>query len=118
LTSDVPFRDGLALDVVVDRVAPIAEIAGRAADAVCAPLTMRHVPGGGQRREVVPDALEVALLELAAVDERDLIPGEGEKRIRPGEVPDDRVGMFARVANDVGHARPLPPIEGRRVAPA
>ena len=102
----------LGPDVVVDRMAAVAERPGRTpavfgrierhppigadCDVVGAPLAMRDVPLRRQRKVVVADLGEVALLPLAAVDEGDIVPRERHKRVRTAEVRDDGVGVVFR----------------------
>ncbi len=65
------------------------------------------VPLGGLREIVVANFREVALLPKAAIDERDVVFCEFGELVG-GEVGDDRVGMFARVADYVGHGSFFP----------
>ena len=96
---DVPFGDGLGLDVVVHRVAAVAQRAGgplhvvgrivsrppigAIGDQISAPALIGHVPLRGQRKVVVADLGEVALLPLAAIDEGDGVLREGDEPDRP-----------------------------------
>src|SRR5579862_607466 len=85
LAADVPFGHLLRLDVVIDRVAAVAQGAGRALhvvvgvergppvsplrDLIRTPGTVADIPLHRQRKIVVADLREVALLPQAAVDE-------------------------------------------------
>src|SRR5262245_1248878 len=89
LAADVPLRRPLRLDVVVHRMASVAERPGRTAvvvggierhppvgvrlHEVRAPDAMLHVPLRRQREVIVANLLEVTLLPLRAVDERDVV---------------------------------------------
>ena len=120
--TDVPFSDLLGLDVVVHRVAAIAEGAGRALEIVGRikghppvvfhivglPLLVGHVPLGGKRKVVIAHFLEVALLPQAAVNEGDIGGRKGHQRIGFFEVRSDGVGMFLGIAHHVCHRRFLP----------
>ena len=130
LAADVPLGRLLRSQVVVDRMAAVTERAGRPGvvaagielrppvgavrDLIRAPLLVRDVPLRAERKVVVADLREVALLPLAAVDPRDLIFRERQQRIGLGQVWNDRVGMLLRIADDVGHPRILPAVvDGR-----
>ena len=122
LAPDVPLGHGVRLDVVVHRVAAVAERPRRAL--LCppgrTPPTNRcragrdrartscggrpTAPGRNSRRPLLP----VALLPFAAVDEVDVVLGEGDERIGLGEIRDDRLRVLARIAHHVGHSRLLP----------
>src|ERR1700719_483104 len=98
LATDIPLGHGLGLDVVVHRMAAVAErprgaleIVGRVkrrppigavGDEIPAPDLMRDVPLDRQREIIVADFLEVTLLPSAAVNEGDVVLGEAKDRIR------------------------------------
>ena len=123
--ADIPFGDALRLDVVVDRVAAIAERTGRPLHIVVwikrrppvgvlrhmvgQPARVRDVPLRRQREIVVALAREIALLPPAAIDKGDVVQRERQFGVGLREVGNDGVGMFARIAHDIGHARLLPP---------
>jgi hypothetical protein len=65
---------------------------------------------------VVADFREIALLPLAAIDERDLIGPEFHQRIGLGEIRNDRVRVLLGIAHHVGHARFRPALIGGFVA--
>src|ERR1700732_3664937 len=87
--SYVPFGDRLSLDVVVDRVAGVAQRAGRARGVrlwieLCPPIrSIRHVVGApdlmvyiplrAQREVVVADFLKVTLFPLSPINERNVL---------------------------------------------
>src|SRR5260370_17572674 len=88
LTSHVPFRNGLGLDVVVNRMAAVAKGSGRARgvclrielgppvgahrDVVRPQHLMSQVPLRAKREIVVAYLLEIPLLPLGAVNHRNL----------------------------------------------
>ena len=88
LTANVPLRDLLGLDVVVDRMASIAEGTGRALRVGLTverhppvspffnmkrqPFGFLDVPLGGQDKVVVTDPCKKSLLPSTAIDEGDL----------------------------------------------
>ena len=72
LAADVPLGDGLRLDVVVDRVAAVAERAGRPLHVVG--RIVRHPPVGVRLHEVRPPD---------AVASRPTAPAAGSSRRRP-----------------------------------
>src|SRR6185437_14323889 len=131
-TADVPLGDLVGGDVVVDGVAAVAEGAGGALhvgagieglppvgalfDVVGEPAFFLDVPLGGEDVVVVADFGEVALLVTAAVDEGDLVEGEGDERVGFGEIAEDGVGVLPGRADDVGHAGLLPAVVLRGVA--
>ena len=116
----VPFRDLLGLDVVVDRVATVAEGSGGArgiatgvvdgppvgvgGDLIGAPDLVFDVPLCAERKVVVADFLEVTLLPLAAVGEGDVFLFEGDQGVGCGEVREDGFGMEFGVEDDVCHS--------------
>src|SRR6185437_11612601 len=93
-TADVPFRGRLRLDVVVDRMAAVAQGTGgtlhvigwiesgppigAGSGIIRTPHLMRHVPLRREDVVIVATLGEVALLPDAAVGECDLIFGEGD----------------------------------------
>ena len=114
LAADVPLGDRLRLDVVVDRVTAVAERSGRplaccrpdrtaptsrcsAATKYGAPDLVRHVPLRRQRKVVVADLREIALLPLRSVDERDVVELERQERIRLREIGNDGLRMQFRI---------------------
>ena len=134
LAADVPLGRLLRLDVVVHRVAAVAERPGGTAvvvgrierhppvgvrlHEVRAPDAMRHVPLRRQRKVIVAHLLEVALLPLRAVDERNVVLGERQQRIGLREVRDDDFGMDLRIRDHVRHPRLRPARIDRRVTVA
>ena len=107
-------RAGGALQVVgrVERSPPIGAFARK----VGAPDLMDDVPLRRERKVIVTNFLEVPLLPFAAVDECDVVLGEGDERVFLGEIRQDGVGMFFGIANDVGHPRVLPTVVDLGVA--
>ena len=99
-------RAGRPLEIVgrIKRRPPV----GAVADEIRLPHLVRDVPLRRQREIIVADLREVALLPAAAVDEGDVVLGEGDERIGLGEIGNDRVGMLARIAHHVRHARFAP----------
>src|SRR5581483_9484404 len=69
-----------------------------------------------ERIKIVADALKIPLLPFTAVDEGDVVLGEGEERIGLRKIGDERVGMLFGIANDVRHARLFPAIVNRGMA--
>ena len=129
--ADIPFRDLLGVDVVVDGVAAVAGRAGGplhvvggiegrppvcagVRDVILEPLLVADVPLHRQRVVVVANLREVALLPLAAVDESHLILRELRDVVR-AEIGNDRVGMLSRIAHDVRHRRLLPALVNLRM---
>src|SRR5579863_4821863 len=124
LAADVPFGDGLGLDVVVDGMAAVAQRAGGALHVVGgivghppvrvirnhigAPDLVRDVPLRAERKIIVADLGEVALLPEAAVNQRDVFFFEFHQRVGLGEIRDDGVGMLFGIAHYVGHGGLLP----------
>src|ERR1700733_15238284 len=122
-TAYVPLGDLLGVDVEIDGVAAVAGWARRALHVIggierLPPIgTLGHeigppdfggdVPLRGLREIVVTNFGEVTLLPDAAVDESDIFLGEFGDFVG-GEIRDDRVGMYARVADHVGHRSLLP----------
>ena len=124
LTPDIPFRDLLGLDVVVHRVAAIAgwprgslhvvrriercpPIPAFRGDHIRTPGMIADDPLHRQRKIIVADLGEIALLPQAAVDEGNLIlvePGNVVGR----EVGDDGVRVSMKVAHHIGHRSFLP----------
>src|SRR3984893_2091152 len=116
--ADIPLGNLFCVDVVVDRVAAVAGGAGGALKIirgvergppvrtvgyeVGTPDVIGDVPLGGLWVIVVSDFGEVTLLPETAVNQSDVVFGELGDFVG-GEVRDDRVGMFARVADYVGH---------------
>src|SRR4030095_8789136 len=84
--ADVPLGDGFPVEVVVHGMTAVAEAAGGAGYAVGAPLPVGDVPLRRERCVIVTNFPEVALFPLAAVDEGDLVSGEGHERIGLREV--------------------------------
>ena len=130
--AHVPLRHGLGLDVVVHRMAAVAQRAGGALHVVVGiksrppvgagrgligpPDLMRDVPLRAERIVIVALLREIALLPLAAVDEGDVVLREFHQRIGLGEVGKDRVGMRLRIAHHVRHAGLAPAVVYRRMA--
>jgi hypothetical protein len=100
--ADIPLCDAFCLDVVIDRVAAVAQGAGRTLHIVVGvkgrppigvlrhmggePARVRDVPLGRQREIIVAPASEIALLPPAAVCERDIVLRERQQGIRLREV--------------------------------
>src|SRR5581483_7183473 len=101
-------RAGGALHVGVGVVCdpPVGAFVG----VVGEPAFFCDVPLGGKDEIVVADFGEVALLVAGAVDEGDLVKGEGDERVGFGEVAEDGVRVLFGRANDVGHAGLLPAV--------
>src|ERR1700730_3572311 len=121
--DDIPLGNLFCVDVVVDRVAAVAGGDGGALKIirgvergppartvgyeVGTPEVVGDVPLGGLWVIVVADFGEVTLLPETAVNQSDVVFGELGDFVG-GEVRDDRVGMFARVADYVGHGGLFP----------
>src|SRR4029077_5244935 len=85
LAPDVPLRDLLRVDVVVDGMAAVAERPGRplhvvgwierrppvtaVLDEIWAPELMNHIPLGRKHKVVIAHLFEIALLPFTPVDE-------------------------------------------------
>ena|SRR5437867_7621437 len=126
LAPDIPLGHGLGADIVVYRMAAVAqrtrrtlEVVGRIEcrppvrpgfDDIRRPDLLRDVPLHGKREIIVADFLEIALLPLASVDEGDIARREWKDRIGLGKVWNDGVGVFPRIAYDVCHAGLAPPL--------
>ena len=98
LAADIPFGNSLRLDVVIHRMASVTErprgplhVIGRIKGdppvgirrhKVSAPDLVIHVPLRGKGEVIIADFLEVALLPLRAINERDVIDLERQQRIR------------------------------------
>ena len=134
LAADVPLGGGLGPDVVVHRMAAVAQRPGgplhlvhgivlhpplgAGPGAVAPPLAVLHVPLGREDVEVVAAAGEVALLPLAAVGVGHLLRAEGDERMRRLEVPQHDVRALARIHQHVGHQRLPPAVVDLQVAVA
>ena len=97
LAPDIPFGHGLGADVVIHRMATVAErtcrtfeIVGRiesrppvrtCLDDIWPPDLVGDVPLHGKRKIVVSDFLEIALLPDASVDEGDIVLGKRENYV-------------------------------------
>src|SRR5579884_2861906 len=97
LAPDIPFRNGLARDIVIDGVAPVAERASRTlhvvrrverrppigaiSDEIGPPDLVRDVPLGGKNEIVIADFLEIALFPNAPIDERYIAPFECDQGV-------------------------------------
>jgi hypothetical protein len=130
--AHVPFGDLVGFDVVADGVATIAGGAGGTVEVgwavvgnppVCTCLDMVGKPSlfGDvplrRKREIIIAALgEISLLVAAAVNEGNLVQVEVANRRWMGKVSQHCFRMCLRIANDVGHARRLPPIKDCLVA--
>src|SRR5579863_3238202 len=124
LAADVPFGDGLGLDVVVDGMAAVAQRAGGALHVVGgivghppvrvirnhigAPDLVRDVPLRAERKIIVADFGEIALLPKAAVYQRDVFFFELDQRVGLGEIRDDGFRVFFGIAHYVRHGSLLP----------
>jgi hypothetical protein len=120
LAPDIPFGHRLGTDVVIHRMAAVAQRTCRTLEIVrriegCPPVRarlddvwrpdlVRDVPLHGKRKIVVADFLEIALFPFASVDEGDIVRRKWKDRIGFGKVRNDGVGVFPRVAHHVGHA--------------
>ena len=128
----IPFGHGLGLNVVINRVASIAERTGGALQVaggvvggppVCAgfhvigaPNLVSDVPLGGKREVIVAYFLEVALFPFAAVSESDILEFESEEGIGLGEIRNDRLRVLSGIGYDIGHTSLRPARIGCSVA--
>src|SRR5579862_2891963 len=122
LAADIPFGRRLGRDVVVDRVAAIAQRARGASgivasgvrimrhppiavgrDMVRKPSFVRNVPLRGEREIVIANLPEISLLPAAAIDEGNILLLEGKHRVRFGKVRYQRIGMDLWIAYHVRH---------------
>ncbi len=124
LAADIPFGRLLGRDVVVRRMAAVAERPRRPLhlivgvmlrppiradiDVVLAPRLRDHVPLHAEHVVVVAALDEIALLPLAAVDERDVLRLERHEWVRVLEVAEHGFGMLLRIDDHVSHPRRLP----------
>jgi len=122
--ANIPLSHGLGRNIIIHRMAAVAERAGRpleivrrvkrsppvsvVGDEIALPHLVRDVPLRGLRKIIVADLGEIALLPAAAVDERDIVLRERQRGIRLGHVRNEGVRMLVRITYDIGHAR-LPP---------
>jgi hypothetical protein len=125
--GNVPFGDLLGFEIVIQRMAAIAErargaleIAGRielrppiaaVGNVVGKPPIVFDVPLRGQREIIIAAFGEVALLSPASINKSDLTEIEIDVRIRMREISENRFGMFLWIAHDVGHAGLFPALE-------
>src|SRR3569833_2186344 len=72
------------------------------------PLLLRHIPLRREREVVIAAFSEIALLEPAAIRERDLIEREGADRIGVREVADNRFWALLGIQQNIRHPA-LPP---------
>lgn len=98
LAADIPLRDRLRLDVVVDRMAAVTERSSwarrvclrvecgppirTASDVIRPPDLMAYVQLSAQRKIVVADLLKVSLLPLGPVDKCDVLFLERKQGVR------------------------------------
>src|SRR6185312_12923876 len=124
LAADIPLDHLLGCNVVVHRMASIAQRPGRpfhiaygiegnppicaCRDMIRKPALVLDVPLRRQRIEVLAAFREIALLPPAAIDEGDVIQAESSYRIRMSKTTENRLGMNFWIADYVGHARLLP----------
>lgn len=118
---DIPFGDGLGLDVVIDGVAAVTEGAGRTLRVrlgiklsppvgaggriVRAPNLVHDIPLRIQRKVVITDFLEISLFPLSAVNKRDIVLLKGEQGICLSEIRKDYLGMDLGISDDIRHPR-------------
>ena len=128
----IPFRHFFGFHVVIDGVAAIAGWSSRPVgiawtvigrppigsglDMVREPPLLRDVPLCRQREVVVATLHEVALLVAAAIDECDVVETKGADGIGTHKITKNSIGMFLRVANNIGHAGLHPAVELLRMA--
>src|ERR1700722_14943540 len=130
--AHIPLSYLLGVNVIANRVAPVAErprwtvhvvewiegsppVPSGLRHLVLAPFLIDDFPLHRQREIVVADLREVSLFPDAPVDESNLIFGELVHVVRC-EVRNDCIGMLARVADNVRHRRFLPTLIDFRVA--
>src|SRR6266403_3281581 len=129
--ADVPLGDFFGVDIVADGVAAVTggaggplHVVGRierhppvsaVGNEIGAPDFVDDVPLRGFGVIIIANFGEVTLLPEAAVDEGYLILRELGDFVC-GEIGNDDVGGFARIANDVGHGRFPPVLVDLRVA--
>src|SRR6185437_4247413 len=123
-TAHIPLGHLLRVNIVTDRMTAITKrtsgamhivrrIEGRPPIAACrrhyvlAPFVILNFPLYRQRKIVITDFCEITLLPNASIDERDLVLRK-LGYIIGSEVRNDRIGVLARIANDVGHRCFLP----------
>src|SRR5579864_6030676 len=130
--SYVPFGDSLSLDVVVDRVAAVAQGAGRPGGVrlrieLCPPIrSIRHVVGspdpmayiplGAEREVVVTNFLKVSLLPFGAINKCNVLFLESHQRIGLREIGKDDLRVHLRVGDNVSHPRLAPALVHCRMA--
>src|SRR5258705_13252394 len=128
--ADVPLGDFFGVDIVADGVAAVAggaggplHIVGRierdppvsaVGNEIGPPDFVDDVPLRGFGVIIIANFGEVTLLPEAAVDEGHLILRELGDFVC-GEVGNDDVGGFVRIANDVGHGSLAPVLVDLRV---
>jgi hypothetical protein len=122
--ADVPFRDLLGVNVVVDGVTAITRracrslhvvrrikggppVGARIRDVILEPLLVLDVPLHRKRIVVVAYLREVALLPDTAVNKSHLLLCEHRNVIR-AQIGDDRIRVLSRIAHHVRHRRLLP----------
>src|SRR6516164_7741296 len=132
LAADVPLSYLLCASIVGDRVAAVAKRAGWAMHVVWwiessppvasagrnlifAPFVIEYFPLHRQREVVVANFRKVSLFPNAAVNERNLVSRKLVDVISR-QIGNDRVGMLARIADDVRHRRFSPRLVKLRVA--
>lgn len=130
--ADIPLRNLLRVDVVVDGMAPIASrpcrplhvvrriegcppVGACIGDVKFEPLLVADVPLRGERVVVIAEFGEVPLLPDAAVDQSYLVLRKLRDVIRV-EIGDDRIRVLSRIADHVRHRRLLPVLVDVRVA--
>src|SRR5581483_825237 len=131
LTTDIPFRDGLRFDVIVDGVASVTKRSGgpfeviwrihrrppvaSILDEIRAPDLMADVPLRRFREVIIPYFLEVSLLPFAAIYKCDVVFRKGDERIRSGEVWNDRIRVLLGITDNVRHPGLFPSVINLRV---
>ena len=114
----IPLRHLLGLDVVADGVTAVAggtggplhivrgierrPPVGSIGDEIWSPNAVGDIPLGWFGKIIIAALGEITLLPNAAVDQGDLVFRESGDGVG-GEIGNDGVGKFARIANDIGH---------------
>lgn len=125
-TPNIPLGHGFRFDVVIHRMATVAQRARRALEIVGRiqkrppvrsvfyeigpPDLVRDIPLRWQDKVVIANFLEISLLPSASIHERDFVPGERNQRIVLRKVRQNSVGMLFGVADDVRHTSRRPAV--------
>src|ERR1700758_1459957 len=96
----------------IERGPPVTATAG---DLILAPSLVYDFPLNGQRKIIVADFREVALLPNAPVNKGNLVLRE-LRNVVCRENRNDRARMLLRIAHYIGHRRLLPMVVNFRVA--